>query len=86
MQVSPSHTIDHHSLATYHIPITRMLQMLLGMLEFLLFHKNTKVKKDVSLIDGEGYRYSRESIEATEMKEEQEFRERRKSLRCISFV
>jgi len=29
-----------------------MLEMLIGMLEFLLFHESTDVKKDVSLMDG----------------------------------
>jgi len=29
-----------------------MLEMLLGMLEFFLFHESTEVKKDVSSIDG----------------------------------
>ena len=29
-----------------------LLEMLLGMLEFLLFHESTEAKKHVSLIDG----------------------------------
>ena len=29
-----------------------LLEMLLGMLKFLLFHESTEVKKDVSLMDG----------------------------------
>ena len=39
--------------------------MLLGILEFLLFHKSTEVKKDVSLVHG----YENGSMEATGMKE-----------------
>ena len=32
--------------------ISVVLEMLLGVLEFLLFHESTEVKKDVSLMDG----------------------------------
>ena len=41
-----------------------VLEMLLGMLEFLLFHENLEVKKDVSLAD-----MRMGGMEATEMKE-----------------
>ena len=42
-----------------------LLEMLLGMLEFPLFHESTEVKKDVSLWTD----MRMESMEATEMKE-----------------
>ena len=48
------------------------MEVLLGMLEFLLFQESAKVRKDVSLIDGLEYGWSKGSMEATEIKAEQE--------------
>ena len=45
-----------------------VLEMLLGMLEFLLFHETTEVKKDVSLKEGRRM----ERMETMGMKEEHE--------------
>lgn len=45
-----------------------MLEMLLGMLEFLLFHQSTEVEKDVSLKEDRRM----EGMEAMGMKEEHE--------------
>lgn len=45
--------------------LSLLLEMPLGMLEFLLFHESTEIKKDISLIHG----YENGSMEATGMKE-----------------